>query len=148
MVFSRKYRYPEHYFSVWSLGNSPKLLTRNQFLASTIFFTIMNISFFSLHFDLFSIIAKEINQIRNNIVCSVARVVFLCTHYPPLQCFSTYFRKCFHIFGVLRPIFPDYVISCDYVLTVFKISYFQEPLNLKESRTSQKLKRANGSFSI
>ena len=37
----------------------------------------MNISFFSLHFDLFSIIIKEVNQIRNNVVCSVARLVFL-----------------------------------------------------------------------
>ena len=38
---------------------------------------IVNISFFSLRFDLFSIIAKEVNQIRNNIICSVARLVFL-----------------------------------------------------------------------
>ena len=118
LVFSRKYRWPEHYFSVWSLGNSQKLLKTNQFLVSTIFFTIMNISFFSLRFDLFSIIAKEVNQIRNNVVCVVAHLVFvlsLCTHYGPLQCFSTYFRKLKEI-GVLRPIFPDYVISCDYGL--------------------------------
>ena len=77
VVFSRKYRWPEHYFSVWSLGNSQKLLKTNQFLVSTIFFTIMNISFFSQHFDLFSIIAKEVNQIRNNVVCVVARLAFL-----------------------------------------------------------------------
>ena len=37
----------------------------------------MNISFFSLRFDLFSIIAKEVNQIRNNVVCVVAHLVFL-----------------------------------------------------------------------
>ena len=77
VVFSRKYRWPEHYFSVWSLGNSQKLLKTNQFLVSTIFFTIINISFFSLRFDLFSIIAKEVNQIRNNVVCVAARLVFL-----------------------------------------------------------------------
>ena len=77
VVFSRKYRWPEHYFSVWSLGNSQKLLTTNQFLVSTIFFTIMNISFFSLRFDLFSIIAKEINKIRSNVICVVARLAFL-----------------------------------------------------------------------
>ena len=77
VVFSRKYRWPEHYFSVWSLGNSQKLLKTNQFLVSTIFFTIINISFFSLRFDLFSIIAKEVNQIRNNVVCVVARLVFV-----------------------------------------------------------------------
>ena len=49
-----------------------KLLKANQFLVSTIIFTIMNISFFNLRFDLFSIIAKEVNQIRNNAVCVVA----------------------------------------------------------------------------
>ena len=36
-----------------------------------------NISFFSLHFDLFSIIPKEVNQIRNSVVCIAARLVFL-----------------------------------------------------------------------
>ena len=46
-------------------------------LTSTIFFTIMNISFFNLRFDLFSIIAKKFNQIRNNAVCVVARLVFM-----------------------------------------------------------------------
>ena len=53
LFFNRKYRWPEHYFSVWSLGNS---------LVSTIFFTIMNISFSSLRFDLLLIIAEELNQ--------------------------------------------------------------------------------------
>ena len=77
MAFSRKYRWPEHYFYVCSLGNSQKLLTTNQFLVSTIFFTIMNISFFSLRFDLFSIIAKKVSQIRNNAVYVVAHLVFL-----------------------------------------------------------------------
>ena len=108
LVFSRKYRWPEHYFSVWSLGNSQQLLTTNQFLFSTIFFTIMNISFFSLRFDLFSITAKDVNQIRNNVVCcsSSCFLVLLSTHYGPLQCFSTHFRKLKEI-GVLRPIFSD-----------------------------------------
>ena len=77
VVFSRKYRWPEHYFSLWFLGNSQKLRKTNQFLVGTIFFTIMNISFFNLRFDLFLIIAKEVNQIRNNVVCVVARLVFV-----------------------------------------------------------------------
>ena len=34
-------------------------------------------SFFSLRFDLFLIIAKKANQIRNNVLCVVARYVFL-----------------------------------------------------------------------
>ena len=52
-------------------------ITKNKPSFSTIFFTIMNISFFNLRFDLFSIIAKEVNQIRNNVVCVVAHLVFL-----------------------------------------------------------------------
>ena len=77
LAFSRKYRWPEHYFSVWCLGNSQKLLTTKQFLVSTIFFTIMNISFFNLCFDLFLSIAKEVNQISNKVVCVVAHLVFV-----------------------------------------------------------------------
>ena len=49
----------------------------NQFFVSTIFFTIMNISFFNLRFDLFLIITKEVNQIRNNVACVVVRLVFV-----------------------------------------------------------------------
>ena len=75
MRFSRKNRWPEHYFSVWCLGNSQKLLTTNQFLFSTICFTIINISFFNLYFDLYLINTKEVNQIRNNVVCVVVRLV-------------------------------------------------------------------------
>ena len=52
-------------------------ITKSKPIFSTIFSAIMNISFFSLRFDLFSIIAKEVNQIRNNVVCAVARLVFL-----------------------------------------------------------------------
>ena len=53
-------------------------ITNNKpILISTIFFTIMNISFFSLSFDLFSIIAKKVNQIRNNVTCIAARLVFM-----------------------------------------------------------------------
>ena len=33
--------------------------------------------FFSLRLDLFSIIAKEVNQMRNNVVCVVACHIFL-----------------------------------------------------------------------
>ena len=67
-----------------------------------------------MRFDLFSIIAKDVNQIRNNVVCVAARFVFLfCCALTTGHCNA--FQ---HIFvkeiGVLRPIFPDYVISCDY----------------------------------
>ena len=119
MVFSKKYRWPEHYFSVWSLGNSQKLLTTDQFLVSTISFTIMNISFFSLRFDLFPIIAKEVNQIRNNVVIVVARLAFLfCCALTTGRCNA--FQHSFvnwkksEFYG---PYFQT-VISCDYVLYV------------------------------
>ena len=76
LVSCTKHRNPEHYFSVGSLGNSQKLVAANQFLVSAIFFTIM-IFFLGLRFDLFSFIAKEVNQIRNNVVLVVTRRVFL-----------------------------------------------------------------------
>ena len=89
-----------------------------------IFFTIMNISFSSLRFDLFSIITKKMNQIRNNVVCSVARLVLLCTHYRPLQYFSTYLRKLKEI-RVLRSIFMLF-----YVTMVAMIFYFNITINI------------------
>ena len=61
---------------------------------------------------------SQSNQEQCSMCCSSpCFLVLLCTHYGPLQCFSTYFRKLKEI-GVLRPIFPDYVISCDYGLTI------------------------------
>ena len=115
---SRTYKWPEHYFSVWCIGNSHKLLTTNQFLDSTIFSTNINISFFNLCFHLFSIVTKKVNQIRSNVVFVVARLVFVfCGATTTGRCnaFSKYFRKLKEI-GVLRPIFPDYAISGDYGL--------------------------------
>ena len=116
VVFRRKYRWSEHYFSVWSWRNSQKLLKINQFLVSTIFFTIMNISFFqSAFWSLFNHRQRsQSNQEQCSLCCSSSCFfVLLCTLYGPLQCFSTYFHKLKEI-GVLLPIFPDYVISCDY----------------------------------
>ena len=117
LLFSRKYRWIVHYLSVWSLGNSQKLLTTNQFLVSTIFCTVMNISFFqSAFWSLFNRQRSKSNQEQCSLYCSSpCFLVLLYTHYGPLQRFSTYFRRLKEI-GVLRPIFPDYVISCDYGL--------------------------------
>ena len=57
------------------------------------------------------------NQVKFSLCCGSAFLrVLLCTHYGPLQCFSTYFRK-FKEIGVLWPILPDYVISYDCVRT-------------------------------
>ena len=54
-----------------------EITNNNPLFVSTIFFTIMNISFISMRFGLFSIIAKEVDQIRKNVVCILARLVFL-----------------------------------------------------------------------
>ena len=79
---------------------------------STIFFTIMNISFFSLPFDLLSIIARKSGAMQSVFVF----LFLLCTHFGSLQCFSTYFRKLKKV-GVLRPIFPEML----FLVTMIKI---------------------------
>ena len=60
---------------------------------------------------------SQSNQEQCSMCCSSpCFLVLLCTHYGPLQCFSTYFRKLKEI-GVLRSLFSDNVISCDYVVS-------------------------------
>ena len=70
---------------------------------------------------------SQSNQKQGSLCCSSPCFrVLLCTHYGPLQCFSTYFRKLKEIRD-LRPIFPDYIISCDYpVKTAFRKTFFKE----------------------
>ena len=61
---------------------------------------------------------SQSNQEQCSLYCSLpCFLVLLCTHYGRLQYFSAYFPKLKEI-GVLRPIFPDYVISCDYVVSL------------------------------
>ena len=60
---------------------------------------------------------SQSNQEECSMCCSShCFLVLLCNHYWPLQSFSTQFHKLKEI-GVLRPVFPEYVISCDYVST-------------------------------
>ena len=69
LLFSRNHRWPEHYFSAWCLGYSQKLLTTKQCLLNTISFTIIDISFFHLRFDLFLIITtSQLNQKQCNVL--------------------------------------------------------------------------------
>ena len=94
------------YFSIMCSGNSWKIL-------------IYTRQYKHYYYYLFSVITKEINQIRNinnksSLYCiSPCFHILLCTHYGPLQCFSRYFRKSKEI-RVLWPKFLGYVISCDY----------------------------------
>ena len=71
-------------------------------------FTNINSSSWNLFSDLFSIIAKEVINIRNfNNSCSLycsspCFRIRLCSRYEPLQCFSTYYWKSKEI-RILRP---------------------------------------------
>ena len=87
-------------------------------------FTIKSITFSNLRFDFFSIIAKKSHSYQEqcSLYCSSSCFrVLLCTHYGTLRCFSTHFLKLKEI-GVLRSVFPDYVISCDYVPSIFHLT--------------------------
>ena len=64
-------------------------ITNNQFLVGTIFFKNVNISFLNLCFTLFSIIAKKVNQIRNNEVCVVIHLLFMfCCALTSGRCYA------------------------------------------------------------
>ena len=74
---------------------------------------------------------SQSNQEQCSLCCSSPCFrVLLCTHYGPLQCFSTYFCKLKEIW-VLQPIFPDNVTSCNYddsdPLTILIIRFSGEP---------------------
>ena len=73
-------------FSIWWSGYSWKILT-NQFLFNTMFFTNINIPFFELCSDLFSI-TKKISQIRNNAVCVVGSLVYVLCFAITVGCCS------------------------------------------------------------
>ena len=69
--------------------------------------------FFKFSFwSLFNHHQKSLSNQEQYTLCysSSCFLVLLCTHYGPLQGFGTYFRI-LKVVGVLRPIFPDYVIS-------------------------------------
>ena len=74
---------------------------------------------------------------QSNLCCG--RTYFcvkLCTHYGPLQCFSTYFRKLKQI-GVLQPIFPDnfYLVTMVHVMVFAKdVTNFHTTNYLSESK--------------
>ena len=118
VVFSRKYRWPENFLSVWFLGNPHKLLTANQFLVN-IFYNYEYFLFQSAFRSLFNHHQRSQSNQEQCCLCCISPcfLVLLWTHYGPLQCFSTYFRKLKEI-GVLRSIFPDCVIFCDYGIEI------------------------------
>ena len=77
-----------------------------------------NYEYFFFQSAFWSLFNNRQRSQSNQEQCSLCRGspcfrVLLCSHYGPLQCFSTYFCKLKEI-GVLRPIFPGYDISCDF----------------------------------
>ena len=85
---------------------------------------------------------------KSNLCCSSpCFCVLLSTHYRPLQCFSTFFRKLKEI-GDLRPIFPDYAISCDYALNEFLLSPWTLNDRSSQRRCSIKKKAVLKNFAI
>ena len=121
LFFSRKYRLPEHYFMVGMVLRNFSEITNSKpiFRQYNIFYNYeyQSISIINLRFDLFSIIPKEVNQIRNNVVCVVARFVFMfCCALTMGHCnafqhiFVNYNKSEFY-----GPYFQN-VISCDYDL--------------------------------
>ena len=113
LVFSRKCRWPEHYFRMVLRKLSEITNNKPIFSQYNIF---CNYEYFFLQSAFWSLFNhRQSNQEQCSLCCSSPCFhVLLCTHYGPLQCFSTYFRKLKET-GVLQSIFPDYVISCDYV---------------------------------
>ena len=102
LVFSRKYRWPEHYISVISEITNNKPI----FSQCNIFYNYEYLFFQFAFWSLFNHRQRsQSNQEQSSLCCgSHCFNVLLCTHYEPLQCFSTYFCKLKEI-GVLRPIF-------------------------------------------
>ena len=80
---------------------------------------------------------SQSNQEQCSLCCgSPCFRVLLCTHYGPLQCFSTYFRKLKQI-GVLQPIFPDnfYLVTMVHVMVFAKdVTNFHTTNYLSESK--------------
>ena len=94
----------------WEITNNKPIFSQ-----CNIFYNYEYFFFQSAFWSLFNNRQRsQSNQEQCSLCCSSpCFLVLLCTHYGLLQCFSTYFRK-LNEFGVLRPIFPDYVISYDY----------------------------------
>ena len=85
-------------------------ITNNKLVFSqyNIFYNYEYVFFQSAFWSLFNQRQRsKSNQVKFSLCCGSAFLrVLLCTHYGPLQCFSTYFRK-FKEIGVLWPILPD-----------------------------------------
>ena len=128
LVFSRKCRWPEHYFRMVLRKLSEITNNKPIFSQYNIFYNYEYFFFQSAFWSLFNHRQRsQSNQEQCSMCCSSpCFLVLLCTHYGLLQCFSTYFQKLKEI-GVLRPIFLDYVISCDYAATI-EIKFKKEQL--------------------
>ena len=109
-------------------------------LTSTIFFLQLWIFLFSIFFslfDLFSIIAKEANKIRNNLVCVVARLVFLfCCVLTKGRCNA--FQHIFVNYKKPELNFP-YFQAMGFLLTMCKIYLWESKWQIKRSHSGNSI---------
>ena len=69
---------------------------------------------------------SQSNQEQCGMCCSSpCFLALLCTHYGPLQCFSTYFCKLKEI-GVLRPVFPLLFLVTMFIRSFNKSFYIRQ----------------------
>ena len=104
-----------------------------------------NTSFFNIIFDLLSIIAKKVNQIRKIVACVVAHLAFL------FYCALT--TGCCNVFQQIfvnqknrsfRTIFPEYDVTQNMIN--IRISYICKSLSHNSSPTQQYAKFSNFLF--
>ena len=110
----------------WEITNKKPIFSQ-----CNVFYNYKYFFFQSAFWSLFNHCQRSLsNQEQWSLCCSSpCFCVLLCTHHRPLQCFSTYFRKLKEI-RVLRPIFPDYDISCDYAY-IYSLLYIYNSFYIK-----------------
>ena len=104
-------------------------------LTSTILFLHLWIFLFSIFFslfDLFSIIAKEANKIRNNLVCVLARLVLFCCVLTTGRCNA--FQHIFVNYKKPEFNFP-YFQTMEFLLTMCKIYLWESKWQIKRSHS-------------
>ena len=123
-------------FFPMALRKLSEITNSKPILTSTVFFLQLWIFLFSIFFslfDLFSIIAKEANKIRNNLVCVAARLVFLfCCVLTTGRCNA--FQHIFVNYKKPEFNFP-YFQTMEFLLTMCKIYLWESKWQIKRSHS-------------
>ena len=123
-------------FFPMALRKLSEITNSKPILTSTVFFLQLWIFLFSIFFslfDLFSIIAKEANKIRNNLVFVAARLVFLfCCVLTTGRCNA--FQHIFVNYKKPEFNFP-YFQTMEFLLTMCKIYLWESKWQIKRSHS-------------